>query len=125
MKEVFSEWRETKENDEGLALVVKSGKLRIEVLNKIDASCSERIIFLGEIKKPTMRVGFLNAFLSRIYSSDPKEIQVPVLSRLEVEKVGEYFQMRENLKKRINKLDCLIELKLFKIVNKTRINISI
>ena len=124
LKDIFSEWREVRKDDQGLALVTRNGKLRIEVLKKINANCFDRIIFLGEIIKPTMRVGFLNAFLGNYPpEADPPltgkdkianlgEIPVPVLSKLKVKKIEEYFDLAEGLRLKASKLEGLVRLKL-------------
>ncbi len=114
LRDIFSEWREVEEGDQGFALAVLSGKIRIEVIKKVNANYSDRVIFLGEIIKPTMCVGFLNAFLMdcRGDLKNLREVSVPVFSKLKVKKIEEYFALAEGLKAKAVKLEGLVKLKL-------------
>jgi len=118
-KEVFSEWREVVKDYQGFALLVRSGKLRIEVLKKIDESCSGRVIFLGELKRPTMRVGFLNAlfwsggFEKKIDLGGLENILIPLPSRLRINQIEKNFRILEKLKS----LDRVINLEILQIIN--------
>lgn len=120
LKEVFSEWRKFRKGDRGFALVVRNGRIRIEILNKINEGCSGRVIFLGELKRPTMRVGFLNAlfqnkrFLERVRRNDLGNVLVPMPSRLRVNQIDKNFRILEKL----GKIDRIVSLEISQLIRR-------
>ena len=101
LKEVFSEWRKFQKGDRGLVLVEGEGGLRIEKRDRLD---DKGKIFLGKVKKPTLKVGFLNAlfqderFLEKVKQNNLKDVLVPLPSRLRVNQIEKNFKVLEKLR---------------------------
>lgn len=111
LKEVFDDWRKFRKGDRGLVLVKDQNGLRIERSDRLNG---EPKIFLGKIKKPTLRVGFLNACLAKICPCDPERIQIPLLSRLKMEGIEKEFQLMNRLERKVRRLSVGIDLRIAK-----------
>ncbi|GEM_PF-3732356 len=119
LKEVFSEWLCPVSPDTGRGLVLgmrRDGGLVLEQLNKVNQSQFIQLIFVGKIKKPTLRVGFLNACLAKICPADPEKIKIPVLSRLQMERISEEFELVRKLERKALSLNVDIDLKIAKVL---------
>jgi len=84
-----------------LVLVEGEGGLRIERSDKLGG---EGKVFLDKIKKPTLKVGFLNAlfgerdFLKGVDRGDLENLLIPLPSRLRINQIEKNFRVLEKLK---------------------------
>ncbi len=101
------------ENGNGLK-IEKSGKLKGGVGYRTVPEGQK--IFLGKIKKPALRVGFLNACLAKICPCNPKKIKVPVLSRLQMERIAEEFELMGKLEKKARGLELKVDLRIARVI---------